>query len=175
VRGLSPRTALAAGGVALAAVVLIGAVAALAARHPAPASQQFSQVPGSTGRPGASPPGQSTPLAVIPTPTPTEEPTPTPTPRTTPTPSATPVTLRLTRRGRSVTLTAHTAPRTSCTIAVGYSPPPSPPLAPAITDGSGSVSWQWIISTQVAPGIYPIQVTCGEATAGATITVTPGG
>lgn len=178
VRGMSPRTALAAGGVALAAVVLIGVVAALA-RHPATAAPQLAQVPGSTARPGASPPGQSTPLAAIPTPTDTPTPTPTPTPRTSPTPSATPVTLtpaRLqARRGRSVTLTAQTAPRISCTISVGYSPAPAPPLAAVVTDNSGSASWRWTIGAQVAPGIYPIQVTCGGATAGATITVSPGG
>jgi acetyl esterase/lipase len=73
------------------------------------------------------------------------------------------------RRGRSVTLAALTAPRTTCEIAVGYSP--APQLAPATANGAGAVSWRWTVSDKVRPGIYPIQVSCGGGAAGATITV----
>lgn len=160
-RGWSPRTALAAGGVAAAGVLLIGLVAGLA-RHPAPAGDRIALA--------SPPPGRSTPLA--PAPTPTATPAPTPTPR--PTPALTILTTRLQARpGRSVTLQATTGPGITCTIAVGYSP--APQLASVTSDDRGAVRWSWRVGSQVRPGTYPIQVACGGATAGATITVTSGG
>jgi hypothetical protein len=73
------------------------------------------------------------------------------------------------RPGESVTLAATTAPRTACSISVGYSP--APQLATATSSGQGSVSWKWTVSVQVRAGIYQILVTCGTGSAGATITV----
>jgi hypothetical protein len=163
-----PRTVLVAGAVAAAAVVLIGLLVALA-RHPAPAGDQIAQA--------SPPPERSTPLAAAPTPTaetPTPTPTPTPRPTPTPTPRPTPALTILTprlqaRAGRSVTLQATTQPGITCTIVVGYSP--SPQLGPVPSDDSGAVSWNWSVSSQVRPGSYQIQVSCGGAMAGATITV----
>ena len=161
-RGWQPRTALAVGAVA-AGVLLIGLVMGLAL-HPAPAGDRIALA--------SPPPGRSTPLAAAPTPTLTATPTPTPTPR--PTPTLTILTPRLQARpGRSVTLQATTEPRIMCTIVVGYSPPPQ--LGSVTSDDRGAVRWNWMVSSQVRPGTYPIQVSCGGATAGATITVTGGG
>ena len=159
-RGWPPRTALAVGGAA-AGVLLIGLVLGLA-RHPAPAGDQIALV--------SPPPGRSTPLAAAPTPTPTPFPTPTPTP----TPPLTILTPRLqVRTGRSVTLQATTAPGIACTVAVGYAPPPQ--LGPVTADARGAARWSWKVSSQVQPGSYQIQVSCGGAMTGATITVTGGG
>jgi hypothetical protein len=171
---MTPRV-LVIGAVALAAVVLLGAVFRLVDRQPAAADRTaLAPVPAHT--PAGSPPDQApTPFAAAPTATPTPSPTPSPTPRASPTPTPITVVIQDTtlqgRRGRGfVTLSATTAPRTTCTIAVGYSPPPQ--LQPAVSSGSGAVSWRWTVSTQVQPGIYQIQVTCGAVAAGATITVT---
>jgi hypothetical protein len=169
VRGWPARRAFAIGAVALAGVALAGATVRLVERQPAAAAQRIALAPASPA--ATSPPVQATPFVAAPTATPTA--TPSPTPRTTPTPSTAPATIvnpRLqARRGRSVTLVALTAPRTTCEIAVGYSP--APQLAPATANGAGAVSWTWRVSDQVRPGIYPIQVSCGGGAAGATITV----
>jgi hypothetical protein len=160
-RGWPPRTALAV--VAAAAVLIIGLVVGLT-RHSAPAGDRIALA--------SPPPARSTPLAAAPTPTPTATPAPTPTPR--PTPTLTILTPRLQARpGRSVTLQATTVPRITCTIVVGYSPPPQ--LRSVTSDDRGAVSWNWRVSSQVRPGSYPIQVSCGGAMAGATITVSGGG
>ena len=162
VRGWPPRTTLAVAAAA-AGVLLIGLVLGLA-RHPTPAGDRTALA--------SPPPGRSTPLAAAPTGTPTTTPLPTPTPR--PTPTLTILTPRLQgRTGRSVTLQATTEPAIACTVVVGYSPPPQ--LGSVTSDARGAVSWTWSVSSQVQPGSYPIQVSCGGATAGATITVTGGG
>jgi hypothetical protein len=164
---------LAIGAVALAGVVLVGVGVRLAGRQPAADAQRIALAPASPAPAASSPPVQATPLLAAPTATPTATPSPTPSPRAAPTPSSGTVTIlnpRLqARRGRSVTLQAVTAPRTTCEIAVGYAPPPQ--LAPATANGQGAVSWRWTVVDQVRPGIYPIQVSCGGAAAGATITV----
>jgi hypothetical protein len=172
---VTPRV-LVIGAVVLAAVALAGAAFRLIDRQPAAADRTaLAPVPAHT--PAGSQPGQGatpTPFAAAPTATPTPTPTPSPTPRATPTPTPITVVIQDTtlqgRRGRGfVTLSATTAPRTTCTIAVGYSPPPQ--LQPAVSSGSGAVSWRWTVSTEVQPGIYQIQVTCGTGAAGATISV----
>jgi hypothetical protein len=157
------RTVLAAGAVAAAGVLLIGLVVGLA-RHPATAGDRIAL---------ASPvPGRSTPLGAAPTPAPTPTAAPTPTP--TPVPTLTIQTQGLQARpGRSVTLQATTGPGLTCTIVVGYSPPPQ--LGSVTSDGRGAASWSWRVGSRVRPGSYPIQVSCGGATAGATITVGGGG
>jgi hypothetical protein len=163
VGGWPPRTALAVGGIAAAGVLLIGLVLGLA-RHPAPAGDRIALA--------SPPPGRSTPLAAAPTAAPTATPAPTPSP--TPTPTLTIQTPRLqARAGRSVTLQATTDPGITCTINVGYSPPPQ--LGPVTADNRGAVHWSWRVASQVRPGSYPIQVSCGGATAGATITITGDG
>jgi hypothetical protein len=172
------RRVLAIGGVALAGVVLIGALVRLADRGASPTAAHVAQAPPS---PAATQPGsQPTPFAAAPTDTPTPTPTPTATPSPTPTPTATPTStmtpvtietpqIRASQGGRA-TLVATTSPRITCTIAVGYTPPPQ--LGAATSTGSGTVSWTWRVSGQVQPGIYQILVTCGSGSAGATITVT---
>jgi hypothetical protein len=160
--GWPPRTALAVGAIAAAGVLLIGLVVGLA-HHPAPAGDRIALA--------SPPPGRSTSLAAAPTATPTATPPPTPTAR--PTPALTILTSRLQARpGRSVTLQATTEPGLTCTIAVGYSPPPT--LGSATSDNRGAVSWSWKVSSRIRPGSYPIQVSCGGATAGGTITVSGG-
>ncbi|HYW24306.1 MAG TPA: hypothetical protein VE953_09070 [Terriglobales bacterium] len=157
-RGWPPRTALAVGA-AGAGVLLIGLVFGLA-RHPVPAGDRIALV--------SPPPARATPLAAAPTATPTATPTPQPTP------ALTILTPRLqARAGRSVTLQARTEPRLTCTIAVGYSPPPQ--VDSMSSDARGAVSWNWRVSSQVQPGTYPIQVSCGGAIAAATINVTGNG
>jgi hypothetical protein len=166
--------------VVVAGVVLLGVVVRLAAGHPTPDAQGIAQLSPATNR-GASPSGHATPIFAPPTAapsTPTATPSPTPTLRPTPTPTPTPLTIltpRLQGRagGRSVTLLATTAPKTACTIVVGYSPPPQ--LGPATADGGGSVSWSWRVGSSVQDGTYPIQVSCGGTTRGAAIAVTGGG
>ena len=154
-RGWQPKTVLAVGAAA-AGVLLIGLVVGLAS-HPAPAGDRIALASPQHGR--------STPFAAGPTPIPTATPTPAPTPTLT---IGTP---RLqARSGRSVTLQATTEPRITCTVDVGYSPPPQ--LESVTSDGRGAVSWNWRVSSQVQPGSYPIQVSCGGAMAEATITVT---
>jgi len=162
VRSWPPRTTLAVGAVA-AGVLLIGLVMGLA-RHPSPAGDQIALA--------SPPPARSGPLAAGPSPTPTATPTATPTPP--PTPTLTIATQRLqARAGKSVTLQATTQPRITCTVAVGYSPPPQ--LESVTSDDRGAVEWSWRVSSQVRPGSYPIQVSCGGAMAASTITITGGG
>jgi hypothetical protein len=161
VRGWPPRTTLAVAAVAVG-VLLIGLVVGLA-RHPSPSSDQTAL---------ATPPGRSGPLASVPTASPLATPTPTPTPQ--PTPPLTILTSRLqARTNKSVTLQATTQPGISCTIDVGYTPPPQ--LDSVTADDKGAVRWSWRVSSQVRPGSYPIQVSCSGAMANATITVTGGG
>lgn len=162
------------GAVALAAVVLAGALVRLTERRPVAVAQQVVQT-SPRANPANSPSDQPAPFVAAPTdtPTPSPSPTPSPTPRQSPTPSVGTVTIldpRLqVRRGRRATLNALTTPHTQCQITVGYSP--APQLQPASSSGSGTVTWSWVVGDQVRPGIYPIQVTCGSATGGATITV----
>jgi hypothetical protein len=170
------RNVLAIGAVAVVGLVLVVGVARIAGRSPAPAPLRIAQAaPSGAGAPGTPPPDLATPLAAAPTSTPTATPSPTPTPRTTPspTPSTTQVTIPdrqiQAHRGRSATLLAVTAPRTSCTIAVGYAPPPQ--VGPATSNDAGTVTWKWTVSILVRPGTYQILVTCGTGSAGATITV----
>jgi hypothetical protein len=177
------RKVLAIGAVALAGVVLIGGVVRLADRGASSTAAQRAQAPPShaAGPPGTAPSDQAPPFGAAPTPTdtptPSPTPSPTPTPRATPTPTPSPSMTPLTiltprlrgRPGSSVTLVAVTAPRTACSISVGYSP--APQLGPVTSGGQGAVSWTWTVSSAVQQGIYQILVTCGTGSAGATITV----
>jgi hypothetical protein len=171
------RRMLAIVAVALAGAVLIVAAARLAERRASPTGQGAAQVlPSHGATPPATPPSdQPTSFAAAPTPSDTPSPTPSPTQHATPTPapSMTPVTIltqRLrTRPGGSVTLQAATAPRTACSISVGYSP--APKLGPMTSSDQGAVTWQWTVSASVQPGIYEILVTCGSGSRGTTITV----
>ncbi|TMC08112.1 MAG: hypothetical protein E6J41_14655 [Chloroflexi bacterium] len=159
---------------AAAGVVLVGAVAVLATRQPGAGAQHIALAPPSpVVTPSTAPSDQPTPFVAAPTDTPT--PTPTPIPKSTPSPSPSSgsvsivdPTIQAARGGRA-TLLALTTPRARCTITVGYSP--APRLSAATANGAGAVGWSWKVADQVKPGTYPIQVTCGEATAGATITV----
>jgi hypothetical protein len=171
------RQVLTIGAVALAGVVLVGIGIHLATGRPQVAAQQLS--PSQVTTPATSPSDQPTPFAAGPTgtPTPTDTPSPSPTPTPAGTPSASPTAGSVTilnspiraRRGTEATLIAVTAPRATCEIVVGYTPPPL--LPPVRASGQGAVVWRWPVGRQVQPGTYPIQVSCGDAMAGATIIV----
>jgi len=141
------------------------------------------------------------PSSVIATATPTPEapatPPPTPTPRATPVatpaptisraagpaPTSKPALLpvRITfpagpasgHPGQVATLGAHYTPGVLCTIVVHYKSGPSKAqgLGAKQTDGSGNVSWSWIIGTNTTRGQWPITVTCGSASAQSYINV----
>jgi len=121
----------------------------------------------------APPPAPVEPSPEAPTPTPTSVPTPTPTPVPTPSPTAASVTILNGpldgHPNRSVTLLARTAPRTACTIDLGY--PSAPDLDPATSDASGAVSWTWRVGRSVPEGSWPVTVTCGAARAATRIVV----
>jgi len=154
-------------------VVLVGTVAVLATRQPAADAQHIALAPSPVVTPSTAPSDQPTPFVAAPTDTPT--PTPTPSPKTSPSPSPSSGSVTIVDRtiqaqqGGRATLLALTTPRAKCTIAVGYSP--APRLAAATANGAGAVGWSWKVADQVRPGTYPIVVTCGGATAGATITI----
>jgi len=139
-----------------------GGVAALRSLPPSP--------PVAVAPPPA--PAEPSPEAT-PSPTPTPAPTPSPTAVPTPSPTAASVTILngplSARQGRSVTLQARTAPRTACTIDLGY--PSAPDLDPATSDASGAVSWTWRVARSAPSGSWPVTVTCGGATAATRIVV----
>lgn len=116
-------------------------------------------------------PPTSTPTPVPPTATP-KPPSPTaPPPTDTPEPQAVSVQIvSLTspiNRGKTATLVAKTAPRTHCSITVMYSSGPSGAkgLDDKTSDGSGRVSWSWIVSNFTAPGTWDVTVRCGDGSA----------
>ena len=76
-------------------------------------------------------------------------------------------------RNADATVRAQTSPGASCTIVVRYSSGPSTAqgLGPKTADGSGAVAWTWTIGGQTTLGTWPVTVTCGGVSAGATITV----
>ena len=143
----------------------------------------------------------TSPSSAIATATPTPEtlatPPPTPTPRATPVatpaptisraagpaPTSKPALLpvRITfpagpasgHPGQVATLGAHYTPGVLCTIVVHYKSGPSKAqgLGAKHTDGSGNVSWSWIIGTNTTRGQWPITVTCGSASAQSYINV----
>ena len=75
--------------------------------------------------------------------------------------------------GQVATLGAHYTPGVLCTIVVHYKSGPSKAqgLGAKRTDGSGNVSWSWIIGTNTTHGQWPITVTCGSASAQSYINV----
>ena len=75
--------------------------------------------------------------------------------------------------GQVATLGAHYTPGVLCTIVVHYKSGPSKAqgLGAKRTDGSGNVSWSWIIGTNTTRGQWPITVTCGSASAQSYINV----
>jgi hypothetical protein len=77
------------------------------------------------------------------------------------------------RPGQATTLIARTSPNTLCTIEVDYKSGPSHAqgLIPKTSDGSGNVSWSWIVGTRTTPGQWQIYVTCGSAANQTYITV----
>ena len=78
-------------------------------------------------------------------------------------------------RGHNATLAARAAPGATCSIVVRY---PSGPAAAAglvakSADPAGNVAWSWLVGGSTTPGTFPVQVSCGGATATASLTVTP--
>ena len=76
-------------------------------------------------------------------------------------------------RGGHVTVAAHAKPKTGCTIKVQYlsGNATAPGLEPKTTDDSGNVSWTWVIAQDTKSGAWPAMVTCGDTSAGTTVTV----
>jgi micrococcal nuclease len=140
------------------------------------------------GNPGSVAPtatATATPTA-IPTPTPSATPTPTPKPTLAPVQKVAPAPVQPSRapappvqapsvsfvngpvsasRGQSANLVVRTSPRTMCSIVVHYMSGPSHAqgLTARSSDGSGIVSWSWIVGTNTTRGQWPITVTCGAA------------
>lgn len=70
-------------------------------------------------------------------------------------------------RGQQAGVTVSTVPSRVCAITVTYKSGPSTAqgLAPATADGNGRASWSWQVGTNTTPGSWPIDVTCGNASA----------
>jgi len=132
-------------------------------------------------------------VTVLPTPTPTATPTLKPTVATIPKPTSAPVQPTkapappppaasvafvngpvTARPGQSANLIVRTSPNTMCTIEVDYKSGPSHAqgLTARPSDGSGIVSWSWIVGTRTTPGQWPIYVSCGSASNQTYINVT---
>jgi hypothetical protein len=64
--------------------------------------------------------------------------------------------------GSDATLMATTQANSACQITVHYKSGPSHAagVGPAQADGSGSVSWTWLVGTNTTPGTWPIDVSC---------------
>jgi hypothetical protein len=116
-----------------------------------------------------------------PTATATSAPTPTPRPATpapapaVQTPTVTFINAPLSaRHGQATTLIVRTSPNTGCSIQVVYKSGPSTAqgLVPKTSDGTGNVSWTWIVGSRTTPGQWPIYVTCGSASDQTYINVT---
>jgi len=126
---------------------------------------------------GAGGPAVVNPAAAPPsaTPAPTEAapvaPTATPLPATTVPPSTAGVTFTFVRtpvgRNQTATATVATTPGASCSIRVTYASGPSRAqgLAPTSADGNGVASWSWLVGSRTTFGSWPIDVSCGGATA----------
>lgn len=67
--------------------------------------------------------------------------------------------------GYTATVAVKTSPSAYCTIVVTYLSGPSTAagLYPKTSDGSGAVSWSWIVGARTTPGSWPIDVSCGSA------------
>jgi beta-lactamase superfamily II metal-dependent hydrolase len=76
-------------------------------------------------------------------------------------------------RGEDATLSAQTTPNASCSITVYYKSGPSKAkgLAPGNADGSGLVSWTWVVGPKTIPGTWRIVVTCDKITKETVFTV----
>jgi hypothetical protein len=65
--------------------------------------------------------------------------------------------------GAYATLTAHVAPRSTCSIAVYYKSGRSVAKGLRPLRRGGRVSWTWKVGTNTTPGRWPIVVSCGRA------------
>jgi hypothetical protein len=150
-------------------LVVTAALALLAHGSPPAGHQQAARLSSPPPAAPAAPPGPTSPDSIAPSATPSPTPA-----RTTPKPS-TPTSIALldaplsAHRRQTVMLSVLTAPNTGCSISVGY--PSAPSLDPDTSDRTGHVSWTWRVSNQVPSGSWPIQVSCGDASASTTITV----
>ena len=185
-------------GWALGALLLVSVSAC--ADYSTNSATQATATPAGVG--GGNPESaQLTPTTTT-TPTPTSVSTPNPTPAPTPKPTAPPTqkpappVIQATRApapppaaapsvsfvngpvtaspGQSANLVVRTSPNTGCSIQVDYKSGPSHAqgLTPRSSDGSGIVSWSWIVGTRTTPGQWPIYVTCGSASNQTYINVT---
>jgi hypothetical protein len=67
--------------------------------------------------------------------------------------------------GENTTMSVHTNPKASCTIAVAYNniPVVDSGLIKKTADVYGSVAWTWTVSKDAPLGKWPIKVTCANA------------
>lgn len=146
------------------------------AGNPAVATRQTSPSP-VLALPTESPSASTTP----PSPKPSPSPSPTPSPAASaapPPPAPTPISILngplSAARNATVTLNAKTASSVNCSIAVNYASGTSTAagLTPKTSDSSGNVSWTWKVGGSTTRGTWPITVSCGNNSAGTTITVT---
>ena len=186
----SNRVLAAAGWSVVVIAILVAAVfaqppsAKQPAGNPAVATRQSSPSPESTSpteSPSKSTASQSPSPSPSPSPKPSPSPTPTPSPAASaapPAPAPTPISILngplSAARNSNVTLNVRTAGSTYCTIVVNYSSGPSNAtgLTPKTSDPSGNVSWTWKVGGNTTRGTWPITVSCGNNSAGTTITVT---